>query len=905
MSKTLPRRVNRRRFLQLSALATAGAAVMPRLRLPLRNRERLTVVVDPNDAVASSARWALTHLQELLEHNGVSSSVVPQLSDTPSGSRCLLVSSSAGEAAQKILNEKKVSVAAAAESLAIAEGELNNRSVLLACGNDTAGLTYALLELADRVQCSDSPLSVLEQSTPITEQPANSVRSIYRAFTSEIEDKPWFYDRVAWKEYLTLITSQRFNRLNLAFGMGYNTASRVTDSYFLFPFPFLLSVLGYNVKMGNLPDAERDKNLDTLKFISEETAAHGIDFQVGLWSLGREWPDSPDVNYPLLGLTKENHAPYCRDALVMLLKECPAISGITFRVHGESGVPDGDYSFWETTFEAFAKCGRKVRIDLHSKNCPQRMIDIAVATGMPVTISPKYWGEHTGAGYVPASIRKHEMPTEPYVEQPTGVSLGSRVFTRYSYGDYFKEDRPYGIIHRIWPGTQHFLLGSDPVLTGAYGRASSFCGGLGYEIPDPLTFKGRQGSGHVGGRCAYSEKSLEPKYDWQKYLFAYRMWGRLAFNPDCNSDVWRRALRTDFSNAADAVEKSLANAGRILALVTTYHVPSADCTRYWPEVYTDISIVTPIKDPFYWDAEHPLVFGNVTSLDPQLFFRIDEYADALLAGKTLQKYNPIEVAEKLEQLAAAASKSIAEAQTAISNNIQFRRIVIDVTIQANLGKFFASKTRAAMLWRICEQTGEAEALKEAVAEYRLARDAWKEISEGVGRNYTADVSYGERANLRGDWSDRLAAIEDDLTAMEKKLAEPRAASKGDPELIRHAIHIALSHPRRTTVSCNHAHPQTFEKGKALPIEIAAPSGTRSTNLYYRHVNQALVWEMLPMTTNGNLYRASIPSEYTRTNFPLQYYFVLDTEAGITIYPGLDEDFMNQPYYVVRGRKDSK
>ena len=32
-----------------------------------------------------------------------------------------------------------------------------------------------------------------------------------------------------------------------------------------------------------------------------------------------------------------------RDALKLLLKECPAISGITFRVHGESGVAEGNY----------------------------------------------------------------------------------------------------------------------------------------------------------------------------------------------------------------------------------------------------------------------------------------------------------------------------------------------------------------------------------------------------------------------------------------------------------------------------------------------------------------------------------------------------------------------------------
>ena len=53
-----------------------------------------------------------------------------------------------------------------------------------------------------------------------------------------------------------------------------------------------------------------------------------------------------------------------------------------------------------------------------------------------------------------------------------------------------------------------------------------------------------------------------------------------------------------------------------------------------------------------------------------------------------------------------------------------------------------------------------------------------------------------------------------------------------------------------------------------------------------------------------MYNASIPAEYTRTNFPLQYYFGFDTESGAVIYPGLDEEFMNQPYFVVEERESN-
>jgi hypothetical protein len=82
-----------------------------------------------------------------------------------------------------------------------------------------------------------------------------------------------------WKQYLTMVTAQRFNRFNLSFGIGYDFLQNVTDAYFLFAYPFFLSVPGYNVRVPQLPDAERDKNLEMLKFISEQTEARSIQCQ--------------------------------------------------------------------------------------------------------------------------------------------------------------------------------------------------------------------------------------------------------------------------------------------------------------------------------------------------------------------------------------------------------------------------------------------------------------------------------------------------------------------------------------------------------------------------------------------------------------------------------------------------
>ncbi len=158
---------------------------------------------------------------------------------------------------------------------------------------------------------------------PVTERPANTIRSVTRLFTSEVEDKPWFNDRDMWPAYLSMLATQRFNRFNLAMGIGYDFLRSVTDAYFLFAYPFLLSVPGYNVRVPQLPNAERDRNLEMLRFISEQTVARGMEFQFGLWMHGYEWIASPKANYTIEGLSPATHGPYCRDAVRALLQAVP------------------------------------------------------------------------------------------------------------------------------------------------------------------------------------------------------------------------------------------------------------------------------------------------------------------------------------------------------------------------------------------------------------------------------------------------------------------------------------------------------------------------------------------------------------------------------------------------------
>jgi hypothetical protein len=784
-----PQSISRRDFVKMAGISAVGVSSLRYMKFDATG---VAIVIDPADAIAGSApsQWAVKELESSLTSAGIHVYRCDHLAQAKSGDLRIVATGAESSAARQLLKDRKIDIPAAQEALGIVPFQADGEQVLLAAGHDERGLVYALLELADRVRYSDRPLDSLKVQEPIVERPANGIRSLSRLFVSDVEDKPWFNDREMWKQYLTMVTTQRFNRFNLCLGLGYDFLQNVTDAYFLFAYPFFLSVPGYNVRVPQLPDAERDNNLAMLKFISEQTVARGMQFQLGLWMHGYEWLNSPNPNYTIEGLTHETHAAYCRDAVRQLLQACPAISGVTLRTHGESGVNEGSYVFWKTIFEGVATCGRKVEIDLHAKGLNQTMIDTALDTGVSVNVSPKYWAEHLGMPYHQADIRAFEIP-KPGTDATGLMSLsaGSRSFIRYGYGDLFKDDRRYGVLERVWPGTQRLLLWGDPEVGAAHSKAFSFCGSDGVELMEPLSFKGRRGSGIAGDRCGYLDKSLKPHWDWEKYLYSLRVFGRLAYNPETEPAVWRRYLEAEFGAGAEAVEMALANASRILPIVLTVHGVSAANNLYWPELYTNFSIVDPNNKNPYFDTPSPRVFGNVSPMDPQLFLRINDFVDEMLKGDRSGKYTPVEYAQWIEDLADAADNHLRRAESIAERKQrpEFRRMAVDVAIQVGLGRFFGAKFRSGVLYAIFEQTGDRTALEQSLRMYQRARTFWAELANRARDVYKSDITVGEMDIQRGHWLDRLPAIDEDIALMAKKLEQIQSTTRTQHDNVRLAI----------------------------------------------------------------------------------------------------------------------
>ena len=894
---SLPGHMKRRDFLRagLAGAALAGG------RLGLRGRRgpSVSLVADPADpaAGAAAATWALDLLRRRLADAGVPVRTVERVAQAGEDDLCVVAGGRGSPEVAAALARAGVAAPDAPEGLALIGTRLAGRPAVLACGADGAGLAHALAEIADRV-AADIPIAALAGAAPAVERPANAVRSVMRQFTSETLDKPWFYDREMWPRYFDLLATHRFNRFHLAFGLGYDSLQRVADAYFLFAYPFLVAVPGYDVRVTGLPDAERERNLATLRFIGERAAACGLGFELGLWMHGYRLGAGSTARHVVEGLDPDTHAAYCRDALTAVLRACPTVTAVGLRIHGESGIAEGSYDFWAAVFAGAAAAGRRVEIDLHAKGIDGTMIERALATGMPVNVSPKFAAEHLGMPYHQAAIRDLEMP----VAGRTGTGLmrlseGARVFTRYGYADLLREDRRYTVRPRVFSGTQRLLAWGDPAWAAAYARAFGFCGMAGADLMEPLTCRGRRGTG-TGSRLGYADGRLATRWDWEKYAAWYRAWGRMLYDPATGADVFRRDLGGDA--AARSLASALAGASRILPVVTTAHLPSAACDAYWPEIYWSQGMLAEPADSPYFDTPEPRTFPHASPLDPELFATASGCAAELLAAERGAKYSPVEVAVWLEDLAAGAARDLARSGAPVAP--ARLRIAIDVAILAGLGRFFGAKLRSGVLVAIHERTGDRRALEQALLLYRRAREEWAVLAERARGVYQADLSASDRADERGQWTDRLPVIDRDIGLMEARLAT--TAASDDPRVVA-AVEAALGRPRRTPVAFDHEPPPTFRPAEPLDLALRVRGDDwTAARLHYRHVNQAERWVVAPLASGGGAFRGSIPAAYTDAPYPLQYYFdVAGAPAGqggpAALLPGFAPDLGNVPYYVVR------
>jgi hypothetical protein len=197
-----------------------------------------------------------------------------------------------------------------------------------------------------------------------------------------------------------------------------------------------------------------------------------------------------------------------------------------------------------------------------------------------------------------------------------------------------------------------------------------------------------------------------------------------------------------------------------------------------------------------------------------------------------------------------------------------------------------------------EKSKDRRPLEESLVLYKNSRAIWAELSRLTDGVYMKDITVGEQLYQRGHWLDRLPAMDKDIAIVERLTTQ--ATTSSNPQLTR-AIEAVRIKPIRLLKNVQHTPARSFRAGQPLMLSLQTETAA-SVALHYRHVNQAERYTAARMINRRGIYRLVIPSSYTDTKYPLQYYFQIHPKDGDTyLYPGFDDLHQQSPYFIVRNK----
>jgi hypothetical protein len=829
-----------------------------------------------------AARHGLATLEAALRARGLDVER-PASPGAATGARLIIAGpcGGTGEAARS-LRAVGVSPPDAPQSLAIRTVTLRGKPALLLCGADDVGEMYAALDAAERVgwATAANPFGAIRATTerPHVLDRSLSMYTMHRAYWESR-----FHDETYWTRYLDLLAADRFNRLLIV--LGYENGGFLAP-----PYPYFFDTPGFpQVRMRDLTAEQQRRNLAALNRLIEMAHDRGIAVTLGIWDHiyragvqtgGAQWlaayRDRPVPN-TVEGVTAENLNAYTLASLDQLLTSVPALDAIQFRVHEESGLKAEEMEgFWRVVFQRVQQRRPGMLLEARAKGTPDAVIATALAQGVNLRVETKYWMEQMGLPFHPVHVNPPDQQNR-----------------RHGYADLLRYPQRYQMNWRLWNGgTARVLLWGDPEYVRRYSASTALYDSPNWDVNEPLATKMEAQPPDAAPFALMPEKYRSYDYEFERYWYFYRLWGRLGYDPDTPAEVWQRELARRFGAAAPHVEAGLARASRVLPMVVAAVYPYRlfPTTRGWAE-----------RQPLGRTlAEYARNEGS----DVELFESLAAAAQRLAAGGATAKRTPEATARWLDATADSVLAHVAAADRAAGarHGAELETALTDLRILAGLARFHARRARAAVQYDLFGITHDSTALDAAIAGERAAVDAWRGMVDAAGDRYAFDLAMGACSyDLCGHWRDALPGLEAGLRQLEQ-LRPGRSTAALEGAVRPKAAGASTADTSAPVVR----HTPVASAPAGQPLRIAAtvtdPSGVRSVRLRYRHVTQFEDYETLEMTPTGRPgeYVATVPGEAIAPAWDFMYFIEsIDGAGNGAMWP----DFLREaPYVIVRVRR---
>ncbi len=760
-------------------------------------------------------------------------------------------------------------------------------SVLVLAGADDAGLMYLLLEMARRVQ--EKGPQALTMAEEFYEEPDNVVRCMDRYIVGHL-DNEWFRSEEFWQYYLRRLARARFNRLCLI--VGFDTP------YMAPPYPFFLQeVEGYEkIKPLRFTKEDAQANLEALRRVIDLCHQYSMQFVFATWQQ-RPWTEEQDTLVEGLPEDERELSDYCYTGLKALLREVPDVDIVSFRVNHESGVGSqvSAAEFWNHCADAVAETGKELGrdyiLDLRAKGLTEEMVNHAHSQGLQVEVPTKYWCEHAALPYHLSIMRTEELDRLDNYNH-------SR---RYSYADMLEKPLRYPVIFRLWNyGSTNLFLWGDADYARRFSQSCALSGSSGFQVNAPLALKYGYEQSHREAWQTFADPALRSgRWEDERFFSWYTMYGRLGYNVQTDPEVWNSEFVHHFGEKAEAAQRALAVASKIVPFVTTVHMPVHPSLRYWTEMNTGWALFKEnnIYEMQHFDCVPFLTYGSSEPSDHGLFYGIDEYAADLAAGKIQGKYTPLQYAALLLDLAREAENEIkAMPMAELSGKPEALALTVDVTMLVSFARYHGAKIYAAFALAMYDQTKEKSWLSDAALHMEKAIGHWNDLAEAGCKYYYHDLDFSTAGTKtrRGTWKDLTKELLADQATLQKMLQEENAAAK---ELVHDVT-------AKAAPGLYGDWPEAVKAGEAVTIRVeaeVAASLSEAPVLHYRHVDQTEgLFHELPMVYTAGGFEAEIPASYVTDNWDLMVYVTARTdESSCRVYPGIYHPEYPYPYHVIQ------
>ncbi len=336
--------------------------------------------------------------------------------------------------------------------------------------------------------------------------------------------------------------------------------------------------------------------------------------------------------------------------------------------------------------------------------------------------------------------------------------------------------------------TRDFILGFDKEKTAGYLMGSDgYVWGRVYSSTDPA-FNG----------------STENKKHWYNFM----LWGRLGYNPDLSTDVFKNHIKHHFPEvSSEVMYEAWETASKIIPQTTRFFWRDWDF-QWYPEACKSRNLIT-VKE-----------FMGGNTMEGSGILNIADYSEKIINKEQISSTTPLDVANKLEGYAYQTLLMIDGMETA--ENAELLQTKNDIMAFAHLGNYYSEKIRGATELSLYNFTSETSHQDRAIAHLKTAFVHWNKYVNIMESQYISR-RYSRSGNL--DWKELTREVEHDI-----ELA--RTIEKFNIEIDFENIKEGAEYPKGTDLTVNIIVESTFDL-KVVSLKVNGESVGRISKAPYR------------------------------------------------------------------------